>query len=209
MAKDHIEDLAAFCRNRIDSMYGEIARKFGRKGPVYFVEKTGITQILNPLIWDLYPRAQDVYLVRDFRDLFCSILAYNTKRGYNSFGREQVENDLQFVQNLGSQASALLHCWKRRSNNGYLLRYEELIKSPRTTLEALLEHLSLDSSPATIEHMIQQASTTRDKVQKEHQTSPGPQASIGRWRREIPPALQQECRKVLDPFLTEFGYSLD
>jgi hypothetical protein len=36
---------------------------------------------------DLYPRANEIFLVRDFRDLICLVLAFNEKRGTVEFGR--------------------------------------------------------------------------------------------------------------------------
>ena len=42
---------------------------------------------LPVLIRELYPRAKEIFLVRDFRDMARSIMAFDAKRGYAGFGR--------------------------------------------------------------------------------------------------------------------------
>ena len=41
-------------------------------------------------MWELYPRAREVILVRDFRDMVSSMFAFNAKRGFQGFRRGSV-----------------------------------------------------------------------------------------------------------------------
>ncbi len=66
------------------------------------------------MIREVYPRAQEVILVRDFRDMVASILAYNAKRGYTAFGREHVDNDEEYIYEC---AQALYVCSKAGDND--------------------------------------------------------------------------------------------
>ena len=46
---------------------------------------------------ELYPDSREVFLVRDFRDMVSSILAFNAKRGARGFGRAAAETDAGYV----------------------------------------------------------------------------------------------------------------
>jgi hypothetical protein len=44
--------------------------------------------------------------------------------------------------------------------------------------------------------------------ESKHRTSHSVEGSLGRWRRELDPAMQQACRREFAAF-EEFGYSMD
>ena len=51
------------------------------------------------------------------------------------------------------------------------------------------------------------ASTTeRTDDSDRHRTTADPRSSIGRWRHDLSPELQQECEAALAPALEAFGY---
>ena len=43
------------------------------------------------------------------------------------------------------------------------------------------------------------------KAQKSHQTSSSPEASIGRWRHDLDPRIQEACNHQLGDLLSEFA----
>ena len=65
----------------------------------FFAEKQ-VVPYYSWLAWDLYPRTREIFLVCDWRDVFCSILAFNNKRGMVTFGREIVNSDIDFAHRL-------------------------------------------------------------------------------------------------------------
>ena len=82
--------------SNIDDTYLAMARADGKKHAVRFVEKFHPNH-LPWLVWTVYPNAKELFLVRDFRDMFCSILSFNKKRGYPAFGREKYGTDEEFA----------------------------------------------------------------------------------------------------------------
>jgi hypothetical protein len=156
-------------------------------------------------IRELYPQAREIVLIRDYRDILCSILAYNARQGYAGYGRERVSSDKEYIQQLRFQALYALRSWKRQSAQTHLLRYEDLITKPVETLSALLESLALSGTSSTIEGMLRRASQEIPGMQ-ELRTSSDPQESIGRWRRDLDPALQAVCQEAFGDILEEFGY---
>jgi hypothetical protein len=202
----HVEQLATFCQFSIEECYKQVADSQRQLEPVYFAEKH-VPDRIPGLIWELYAQAREVILVRDFRDMVCSMLAYNAKRGYNSFGREEVSSDEEFILRVyQTHLVPLVRSWKSRSKQAHLLRYEDLILHPARTLSFLLEYLDLDHSSSTVEGMIQRASKERPGMEQ-HRTSPDLERSIGRWRRDLNPSLQAVCQETFRDILEEFGYT--
>jgi hypothetical protein len=209
MGKDSVEALVSFCLSRIDGFYRQAAVAQEQPGATYFLEKFLPSPTMPTLLHELYPRAREIFLVRDFRDMVCSIFAYNAKRGVIRFGRQHAENDEQYVRQLRGSAKALLQGWQERSSRGYLLRYEDIILRPLEALPPLLKALNLDDSPETVSGMLTRAAAMTPDAQREHQTSSNPGASVGRWRHDLPLGLRKVCAESLGDALAAFGYQPD
>ncbi|NES68139.1 MAG: sulfotransferase, partial [Okeania sp. SIO2D1] len=146
LGRDYPEQFADFCRHSIDNLYEYMGRNQGKivselshntdsqHQQFYFVEKF----LPNPhrkLLLEVYPQAKEIVLVRDFRDICCSALAFNTKRGYMSFGRQRVDSDREYVKTtIKNTAANLLEIWRERKEEAHLVRYEDLILAPEQTL---------------------------------------------------------------------------
>lgn len=207
LGREHVEALLAFCQDRVQAFYGQIASAQNKKDATYFVEKYSPNRFDRLMIHNLYSGAREVFLVRDFRDMICSIIAYNAKRNRQSFGRETVSSDEEFVESIRVYALNLLRGYRTWSEAVHLLRYEDLLLRPIETLTSLLEYLDLQSTPSIAEGMIERASNETPGM-RQHRTSPDLDRSIGRWRRDLSPPLQATCQKVLGEVLEEFGYKV-
>jgi hypothetical protein len=200
LADAGVRDLAAFCRSRVDGFYRAAAGAAGYERASYFAEKLWSRSTVQEMLRDLYPGAREVFLVRDFRDLACSVLAYGRQQGAPLFGRESVGSDEEYIRGpLLGVAKAMLEAWRRRIGDSYLLRYEELVLRPRETLESLLSYLDLDAADAVIAGMLAGAPERRGG----HQTAETATASVGRWRSELTESQRaafEEFGEVLDAF---------
>jgi hypothetical protein len=204
LGTQNIEALAAFCRGRIAAFYDEVSRA-RHVTPDYFVEKTSPDSGAPMMLRQFYPGTREVFLVRDFRDVAASTLAYNVKRGVTGFGRETVESDEEYIRGpLRRDAQELLEAWRDRAEDSYLLRYESLIERPHETLAGLFSYLSIEADEDTIRGAMQRAD--RPLAQKQHQTSESARKSIGRWKTDLPEHLQRACDEALGEMLLEFGY---
>jgi hypothetical protein len=200
----YVERLAARSQHIIDSFYGQVANAQQQAGAFYFAEKYHPDYIPR-LIWKLYPCAREIFLVRDFRDMLCSMPALNTRQGYASDGRKLSHSDKAFVSHIQLAAQNFLNQWKSRSNQGYLLHYEDLILNPRETVAALLSYLDLDAASEMIKEVLHRASKDTPAFDR-HKISLDPGASIGRWRNDLDPSTQRRCQELLGEVLAEFGY---
>ena len=209
LAKDAVEGLAAMCQRRIEAFYRRIGVSVGKPNPDYFVEKFHLRPATLDLLGELYPGAKEVILVRDFRDRLSSVLAWNAKQGRELFGRDAFASDADFVTSrVRTEARSLLEHWRTRKSSALLLRYEDLVSEPRQALTELLAFLNLDSSDASLDATLDRAAQETTLLDS-HRTTKQPDATIGRWRRDLSPDLADICNEVLAPVLTEFGYSVE
>ena len=205
LGSEHIADLAAFGQQRIDAVYRQIAA-LEHEQPEFFAEKCLPEQNVPQLLRELYPDAREIFLVRDFRDMLCSIRSFNRKRGSSAFGLDD-ENAESYVRDeLASSVASLLHEWRSRADTAHLVRYEDLITKPEATLRGALEYAGLDSSGDRVGEVLAKASHEIPGMADHATAAGGPAASIGRWRDELAPELRSACDAAFAEALAEFGY---
>ncbi|MCA9862140.1 MAG: sulfotransferase [Thermomicrobiales bacterium] len=200
----YLTDLVTFCQRSIDDWYLETAAAQDRHAAplIYYAEKH-FPDLFPRLLRDLYPGARELFLVRDFRDMIASMLAYNEKKGSGDFGRDRVDSDEAWLDYLRQNFTVLLSAWQDRGEPGSLVRYEDLVRQPGAALAAVLDRLSLDASPAAISHLL--AAADAPELQG-HGSSRTPAASIGRWREDLAPEMQQQVAARFSDLLQHFGY---
>jgi hypothetical protein len=205
--RTHVEEMAAFCQRSIEDCYKLVASAQGQSDAIYFAEKHRPDN-LPWLVWELYPQAREVFLVRDFRDVVSSMLAYNVKHGRRVFGPEWIKSDEEFARFVRQGTVRLLSkSWPRRQRRAHLIRYEDLILEPTETLRGVLAYLDLDHDDATVDGMISRAAAENPEM-KRHLTSSDVSTSLGRWRQSLDPHMQEVCNEVFRDVLEQFGYEV-
>ena len=205
LGRRYVERLARFCQESIDEFYEAVAAAQGKPSAEFFVEKFQPDHVPR-IARDLYPGAKEIFLVRDFRDLICSVFAFNEKRRTVDFGRERVETDEEYVGWIAMGAGWLVNAWKSRQDTSELVRYEDLATRPAETIERVLAYLGLDRSPEIVDELVRGA-VEHPEVER-HRTSESVDASVGRWPRELPPRLHSAVRDSLHGPLAELGYDV-
>jgi hypothetical protein len=205
--RTYIEELGAFAQRITEQCYERIAAGQGQRDVVYFAEKHRPDN-LPWLAWELYPRAKEIFLVRDFRDVISSMLAFNAKHGRRSFGPDHITSDEEFAHYLRSTTIRLLsRSWPKRQDRAHLIRYEDLIDDPIDTLRGMVSYLELDHDDATLNGMLERASEENPEMRR-HLTSSDVSTSIGRWRTSLSPSVQAVCQDVFADVLQQFGYAV-
>ena len=119
LGREHVERLARFFQETVEQWYLTVARSQGQEAPRYFAEKHLWPNFLPMLIRELYPGAREVFLVRDFRDVACSALAADARRGYAGFGREPHMSEEEYVRDVVRRmATDLQRSWEARARRG-------------------------------------------------------------------------------------------
>ncbi|NEP40312.1 MAG: methyltransferase domain-containing protein, partial [Okeania sp. SIO2H7] len=211
---DYTQQAATFCQESIDKYYQNIAQTQGKTVSLpsekitYFAEKyhANFPHILQSLS-ELYSDFREIFLVRDFRDVVCSMLAFNAKRSKDGFGLKRHNKPEDFVHEFGNNSvKPLLERWREYSGEVHLIRYEDLIRFPVETLSSTFEYLELENSLEIINKIMEKVSLDTTQL-KRHQTSSNPEASIDRWQEELSPELKAVCNYVFAEALEEFGYA--
>jgi hypothetical protein len=198
-----VEELLRSAVGEAASFAAELGAIQERTDVRYAAEKCGPAH-LQRLLRELCADGREIFLVRDFRDMIASMLAFNAKRGYDAFGREHVGSDEQFVRWQAGIAAALATGWRERRDGALLVPYEELVADVPGTLKRILDYLELDGARALVRRIVDRADAELDRIQ--HRTVPDASASSGRWRKDLSPALQELANEAFAGPLEEFGY---
>ncbi len=207
MGRTYVERLCRFCQQQAEDTYELIAKAQGQPNAVFMAEKHRADS-LPGLVWELYPQAKEIFLVRDFRDVLSSMLAFNVKQGFRAFGPPHIETDEEFARYLrNTTIRQLSRSWPKRQDRAHLIRYEDLMQDTEATLRGMLGYLGLDASDAIVDGMIARASEENENSRR-HRTSAGTGASIARWKQSLSPSVQAVCNEVYADVLEQFGYAV-
>ena len=211
LCRDDIRAFAAFARGRIDAFYATLAAHAGKRA-VAFAEKGAINDARfeprSRLIQELYPDAREILLVRDPRDMLCSMLAYDARRGATAFGRSG-HDDAQWTQWLGHVLVEMTRAHRALGERSLLVRYEDLVAEPREVMRAVFSHLGLDAAADLLERVIDRASEEHPAMAAHRTGGDAASDSVGRWRREMPPALRRHADAAFAEVLSLDGYEVD
>ncbi len=129
---------------------------------------------------------REVVIVRDPRDVLCSHVAY--------FDSSQ---DKAFLQ-LSHSCSQLTAIKAEAGPDVCIIRYEDMVRGDAATFARLGAFLRAEIGPVRKE--------AGERMFAQHATSFSPEASIGRWRTDLPGSLQMQCAQTWGGFLQLFGY---
>jgi hypothetical protein len=204
LGRDHVQAMADFCQQTIDGFYGRVAELQGDGAAWIFAEKC-LPDHIPTMLADLYPQMREVVLVRDLRDVMCSMMAFNQKRGYPAFGRQTAASDAEFARHLAADLSTLAASYEARVGQNLLVRYEDLIARPQDVLTEVFGYLGIDDDPVTVQRVISRATLENDELAA-HKTSSDPGASVGRWKTDTPAELREIIDDAFEPVMARFGY---
>jgi hypothetical protein len=182
-----------------------VSRRVGLVGAVRGVEQTPEMAHLVQAVPRAFPRATIVHIVRDGRDVVCSLLekrwlgAERTGRddagvAYGSYARFWVERGRHDEFARASDARRAAWAWRRyvsaaRAGDVVEVRYERIVEAPDAVAEKLAR--LLDAPPEPLRAAF--AHAHRD--------------AIGRFRRDLSPGQLQEVLAEAGDLLRELGYA--
>jgi Sulfotransferase family len=203
---DQVEFAADLARRHLSSFYTEIATLSSKAEPRFFAEKFLPVPIVEATAIELYPGARQLVLVRDFRDMVASILAFNAKRARDGFGRQSGQTDEEWVLNLGGAVKLLANAARRPKMPTSVVRYEDLVRTPERVLSRLFDEIGLRRDDDILARMIETVES-RSSVSDRHRTVSDAEASIGRWQSDLTPSVQEACQAAFGEALALFDYS--
>ena len=169
------------------------------------VEQTPETAFVVRAVARAYPHARRLHLVRDGRDVVCSLLErgwLNANRDrqaddvggtYGARARFWVEPDRVREFEDASDATRAAWAWRRyvssaRSGDVFELRYEDLAADPARAAEVLGEQLEIDAG-----FLVEPLSHVHTR-------------SVGRFRQDLTADQLRDVEREAGPLLAELGY---
>ena len=203
---ESIEGLVSFAQAQVDAFYQRVAAADGKRDARRFVERAHEWHEIQ-LARELYPDARLVFLVRDMRDLLASRIAFNRKTGLSQFGYDASVDDEEYVRGvMRTEVEDLYESWRALREHALLVRYEDLMLDPQHALHRLFAHAGLAADDDTVAQVLERARARAPERQAGHRTTANENASIGRWRDDLPPTLQEACAEAFAAPLAAFGY---
>jgi hypothetical protein len=179
-------------------MWGAISKELRRSTPgaQFYAEKlVGDGRLLANSDIPL----QVIDLVRDPRDVFCSIRSFTG--GTAGFGRTDGQTDDEFLRQMVSAHLQRLQLIRTTPPHvdRILIRYEDLVGDFAAQADRLARWLGLRLDPATVLADYEQ--------RNHHRTTPSVEESVGRWRRELSADQSRNIWDVLGGELELLGYA--
>ena len=148
-------------------------------------------------------KSKHVYLLRDPRDEYLSILRFNQMRGFDGFGVGQ-RDELEFAHAHSMARKGFMKKFAQLGENDQFLglTYEALVQESRKCISKLEEFLGA-------EFLNEEWQDTANDNFEAHSTSASPGQSIARWKKEMPESVRQIFSRNLAEELQAVGYDLD
>ena len=158
--------------------------------------------------FDELPSLNALVLLRDPRDTFVSFHAFDAKRGERerggfgrrsrAGGRRRRTGLARFIKRERERLR-----WIAGLPNGQkfpLFRYEDMVTDLPGQARRLEHWLSVSLDP--------EAAASDTQLRGKHVSAQTPEASVGRWRREMPAELAEQFSRELGDELEALGYDL-
>jgi hypothetical protein len=179
------------------------------------IEKSPRNTLRVPFLRAVFPEAKIIHIVRDGRDVACSLLP---GIGGDRWRHLRPPN----WRELQAEDEGLLRCakvWRDVVSLALedlegvphcLVRYEQLVRSPRMVTRKLLDYLELDDDPAVVEFSKRitdktdgyQPQKQRKWFQADHHVR------IGRWKANMTQTEAAHVSQILFPTLRRLGYEV-
>ncbi|KGF72293.1 hypothetical protein DO97_10825 [Neosynechococcus sphagnicola sy1] len=160
--------------------------------PIAWVEKTSSSEIYANYIFDWFPQARFLHVIRDPRDNYSSL-----KSGWAKNYQQRGEDPRQLIQSMidrGRLGMELARYNQQRYGKAsYLvLKYEDLIQQPRQTMAEVAEFLGIEDHDSLLKPTVCGRSWRGNNFDGTvfHTLS---DLNIGRWRDRITP---EECQVI-------------
>jgi hypothetical protein len=204
LRRDYIDSLAEFCQASTERFYSSVCDSQAVAEPLYFAEKRN-PRATARIASELYPDAREIFLVRDPRDMVCSMISFYEKTRLVSFGRDRPGGDEAFVRDIAHALRDLVRHIGERRERALLVRYEDLLGATPETLASVLDYLELPTAAATRRQIVADARESTPESRR-HRTTADDRSSIGRWRHDLSGPMQELCSNAFAESLEEIGY---
>lgn len=194
--------LRDFFLETIENYYKNEAAAQNKEASLFFCEKSFYinrgpdfqdANVMETLQKDII----NIFLVRDPLDILVSQIAFFRKN--QNFSDKSIK---QVVVNLARHMNNMVKDYYQKPS--IVVRYEDLIYNPKTSLFDLAQMLGLEYDHDFFEQIIQDVS---DNTEQKHITSKSSLDSIKRWERELSSEVISFSQQEMKEYIMAFQYS--
>ena len=179
-----------------------------RAGKLRWGEKSPMNVLYLDRIFKYFPRAQFIHMIRDGRDVSCSL---------RHFPKTKFINGKLVELNTNNPLDECIQRWVHDVRNGLLwrgdsryleIKYEDLITDPEKTVKNVLGFLN-EPWDETVLNYYSIKSSTRDRAkipQNVEAQKPIYTSSYERWKKEFTEEDKALFKKLAGDLLVELGY---
>lgn len=190
----------------LEQLRGQSVLAAGERTPAN-VEQLG-------LIWELFPQARFIHVIRDPRDIAVSFWHHGMRVQGDAFTRQYASIDQLAVELCSAWAKSMKQCsvlGRERPGQYLEVRYEDLLNDGTLAMTRMLEFLSLPPDPKVIADCM--AATSFEKLSggrvrgQENKTSHFRKGISGDWRTVLSPHSAAQVVASARSQLERLGYS--
>jgi protein-tyrosine sulfotransferase len=195
-------------RTLISSLFSKVLKKSGKKR---IAEKTPGNLSFMPYLKELFEDAKFIHVIRDGRDVACSLIRMDW---IDPLTMEKT----WYTENIESAArywkEAILAIREQARHplvvEDYLeVRYENLVNSLKNTMEDVLMFLGEPWSDNVLCHETHRHHLPLDESSTEQVKKAVYSSACGRWRSEMGDEDREDFKKEANDLLVELGYAKD
>jgi hypothetical protein len=163
---------------------------------------TFLKRILEPDV------SSSVYIYRDPRDCIVSAMELGERQRTNEARGGYFTRFKTFEQTLGHVERSWIKIWEKWSRHGlaHMVRYEDLKRTPITTVTRALSHLNIQLPRLTIETIVIPYTESPETITKNIHFNKG---VVGRYKDVLSSEQISLANRRLKPYLERMGYPLD
>jgi hypothetical protein len=178
----------------------------------YLGDKNNINIFHRKILEEIYPVSKFVYIVRDPRDVYCSLLSTQASNIGSQYAPSLQNNIFDYCNHWMEAYSEVAKHFPLNNPRDLFIRYEDLVKLPEITITKVLEFINpnlstiVSESDLNILHLIGNDEPEEMLKWKEKTLHPISIESVGRWSRELSQHDARQISNLTQEFLKIFEY---
>lgn len=167
------------------------------QGKSYLADKYISHKYINWYVLKYFPNAQIVFMIRDPRDVYCSVMKHT------NLVRKACLPSARFW-NRCIQSIEPFEC----TNRVHCIRYEDLVREPEHIVGTIMKSLGLGFENRQLDSQRRDSFTNLGSSPNHKNISkPIGTFSVGRWRHELSKSDVAVINSVCEPYMRRFGYA--
>jgi hypothetical protein len=200
---DKIRKTSSGLAQFIDLFRGEYCK---RQGKPIWCEKSPRNIMRLGYIWRHFPEARVIHIIRDGRDVSCSL---------RNHPRQYLVGESYVPTNINRPISQCIDWWVRyvsagiahRGDDRYLeIRYEDLVRDHEKTTKRICKHCGVEWDSSILEREQIQSQRNDKEIVNPEVRKPLYVSAIGRWRINLDEDEKKIIEKRAGKLLRQLGY---